>query len=99
MQQLDPIPGKLRRVTLVRRILRSRVVRTLLLVSAPLALARVAGCAATPASTQPASAFSDQQNAAMNDPFNYKPSFNGTDNTRTYDSGGMKKDLNDVLNP
>ena len=98
MQRRGVVFGKLRLVIVARRLLRSRVVRTLLFVAIPFAIARLPGCASTPASTQPTS-FTDQQNAAMNDPFNYKPTFNGNNDTGSFDSNGMKKDMNDVLNP
>ncbi len=56
------------------------------------------GCGGGPATTQPTSA----ADAALKDPMNYKLQFNadppgGTDSG--FDAGGMKKDLNDVLNP
>lgn len=59
------------------------------------------GCAAAaPAATsQPA----DPTDAALRDPMNYKPPFEagrpGGNDASGFDSGGFKRDMNDVLNP
>jgi hypothetical protein len=66
-------------------------------------LLSLSGCASSDKkpSTRPSS-MSDRQDAAMRDPFGYKPDItrdiSGGD-VGHYDRDGMKKDLNHVLNP
>jgi len=78
---------------------RLRVVRVLAIAASPFVAARVPGCASTPPSTQP-DTVEARQDAAMKDPFNYKPTFSSDGgNTATFDHDGFKKDVNDVINP
>lgn len=45
---------------------------------------------------------SERQDAALRDPFNYSPDFDQTDSNSDwdkYDSQGMKRDIDHVLNP
>jgi hypothetical protein len=67
----------------------------------PLAICHLTGCASSPPSTQPTS-IGDRQDAAINDPMDYKPDFpkdvSGGD-IGHYDKDGMNRDLNDFLNP
>ncbi|HSV13673.1 MAG TPA: hypothetical protein VLI90_05400 [Tepidisphaeraceae bacterium] len=69
----------------------------------PFSICHVPGCAENkPPSTQPTS-MEDRQNAAMNDPMNYKPQFGNGDisggDINHFDRDGFNKDLHDVLNP
>ena len=65
-------------------------------------LAVFVGCASRRPTTQPSSA-RDRQDAAMHDPFAYKPDMSDTDisggDIGTLDRKAMKKDVNNVLNP
>jgi hypothetical protein len=67
------------------------------LVALPVVVLNSGGCnGGGPATSQPTSA-EDRQTRAIKDPMNYQPDFQNTPDVS--DSGGMKKDLNDVFNP
>lgn len=55
-------------------------------------ICQLPGCGSGPPSTQPAS-ISDRQDAALNDPMNYKIQPEPSDNR------GLKHDINDFINP
>jgi hypothetical protein len=62
------------------------------------------GCTSSHPTTQPTTA-SQRQDAAMRDPFGYKPdmsdsnTISGDGDVGHYDRKAMRKDLNDVFNP
>ena len=63
----------------------------------------LAGCASDKQSNPAATSASDHQEAAVKDPFGYKPNMDETDisagGINNYDRKAMKKDIDDVLNP
>lgn len=64
------------------------------------ALGLLAGCASTPGADE---AMRQRQDQALNDPMGYSPNMDDVDVTGgsigNYDDKGMKRDLNDLLNP
>jgi len=74
------------------------IVATLLLFG----LLIVVGCANNRATTKPTDSY-DRQNAAMRDPFDYKPDMNEQDisggDLGHLDRGAMRRDVDHVLNP
>jgi hypothetical protein len=80
-----------------------KVVRTTaaLIAACGLAFPLLTGCATKPAPQKPTA--SQRQDAALRDPFRYKPDFTGTDvsggDTAHLDKEGLKRDLDHVLNP
>ena len=70
----------------------------------PFTIVLLAGCTSTHPTTQPTSA-ADRQDAAMRDPFGYKPDMSDSNNisggggVSDYDRKAMRKDLDHVFNP
>ncbi len=78
-----------------------RMLLTLSICPLPFIICHLAGCTASPPSTQPDS-ISDRQDAALKDPMGYKPQVGGDTSASDigrFDKDGFNHDLHDVLNP